>query len=216
MNDRCLGRFLCCVVLTIGIPVSVLGQGNKEFVLVREDDSIFVYERWIIFPGSDPPLDAREVKGEFTIKSTIYEALRLLKDEARIMRWQKHVTEFRVFPKPDTTTWIEYSYHDIPWPVSDQDHLLIYKIEEVEPQRLFITFESTVNTRLAPERDGVTRMNLVGSWTLEQTSTTQIKATYRIISQPSSIPRIFTDPVIRRNLMSTIKSFIEILETEEL
>ena len=139
-----------------------------------------------------------------------------MKDEKWIMTWQKHVTEFKVHPLSTDTAWLEYSYHDIPWRVSDQDHFLIYKIVNNEKDILFITFETTTNDRLAPIKSGVTRMNLKGSWTFQKISESKIKATYRIISQPSSIPRIFTDPVIRRNLMSTIKAYIQILEEEEL
>ncbi len=187
--------------------IPILAQDDDQFTLVREQDSIHIYERWIIFPGLDPPQNAREVKGEFTINSSIEEAFKLLKDEKRIMKWQKHVTEFKVHPLPTDTAWCEYSYHDIPWPVSDQDHFLVYRI---------IRKESMKDDLISPVRDGVTRMNLLGSWTYRKISDSKIKATYRIISQPSSIPRIFTDPIIRRNLMSTIKSYIEILEEEEL
>jgi len=203
--------------LVFAVLTCTSGQAQDEkFTLVREDDSIYVYERWIIFPDSDPPQDAREVKGEFYIKSTMKEAFKLLKDEKRIMQWQKHVTEFKVFPLQTDTAWYEYSYHDIPWPVSDQDHFLVYRIENNDYNSMFVTFESIANERMSPVRDGVARMNLVGSWTFQKISDYKIKATYRIISQPSSIPRIFTDPVIRRNLMSTIKAYIRILEEEEL
>src|SRR5687768_7690853 len=76
-----------------------LGQGNseEEFVLVREDDNIFIYERWIIFPKSNPPTRAREVKGEFMINSTVAQAFALLQDEKKIQIWQKHVSEFKVY-----------------------------------------------------------------------------------------------------------------------
>ncbi|MEZ4944920.1 MAG: hypothetical protein R2804_05265 [Cyclobacteriaceae bacterium] len=208
---RVVGIFL----LGIAFSLPSTAQNDDEFSLVREEDSIYVYERWIIFPDSDPPLNAREVKGEFFVNTSIQKAYKLLKDENKIMDWQKHVTEFKVYPLPTDTAWREYSYHDIPWPVSDQDHFLIYCIEKRDNDKMFISFKSTYDEAVSPERDGVTRMNLLGSWTFQKITDSKIKATYRIISQPSSIPRIFTDPVIRRNLMSTIKSYIKILEEKK-
>jgi len=202
-------------VVGLVAPFSVMGQDNDGFSLVREEDSIRIYERWIIFPNSDPPQDAREVKGEFTVKSTMLKALQLLKNESKIMEWQKHVTEFKVHPLPVDTAWREYSYHDIPWPVSDQDHFLIYRIQKKEKDKIFVTFESTQDEKASPVRSGVTRMNLLGSWTFQKIPDNKVKVTYLIISQPSSIPRIFTDPIIRRNLMSTIKAYIKILEEEK-
>lgn len=186
-----------------------------EFVLVKEDSPIFVHERWITFPGKVPAVKAREVKGEFMIQSSIYTLLHLLKDESKIKIWQKHVSDFNVHPQTDTTWWLEYSYHDIPWPVSDQDHFLKYVLtEEIPGKKLFITFESVVNEKLAPVEEGVTRMELAGSWTLEQVKKNQVKVTYRILSMPSHIPRMFTDPVIRSNLMSTIKALTKLAESK--
>ncbi|MEQ9591623.1 MAG: hypothetical protein RLN86_03440 [Cyclobacteriaceae bacterium] len=189
-------------------------QDDIEFSLIKKEGNISIYERWVTFPGSDPPQAAREVKGEFTIRTTPLEALKLIKDEERLKSWQSHVSEFKVHSLTDTSQWYEYSYHDIPWPVSDQDHLLIYRLKKLAHDELLITFKSFENKALAPERKGVTRMKLQGSWRLTKISDTQIKATYRIISQPIGIPKFITDPIVRRNLMSTIESFVELLEKE--
>jgi hypothetical protein len=138
---------------------------------------------------------AREVKSEFLINASMYELLTILKDESKIKIWQKHVSDFKVYPQRDTTNWLEYSYHDIPWPVSDQDHFLRYDIvEKIPGKELIIKFESVIDPKLAP------------------ISPQQVKVTYRILSMPSSIPRMFTDPVIRSNLMSTIKALTKLAE----
>ncbi|MBX2896743.1 MAG: hypothetical protein KF763_14955 [Cyclobacteriaceae bacterium] len=202
--------FVCCSSLKV-----VAQSPEVQFVLVKEDSPIFVHERWITFPGKVPAVKAREVKGEFMIRASMYTVLDILKDESKIKIWQKHVTDFKVYPQPDTTWWLEYSYHDIPWPVSDQDHFLKYVLKEQIPgKQLFITFQSEVNDKLAPVQKGVTRMELAGSWTLEQVNNQHVKVTYRILSMPSHIPRMFTDPVIRSNLMSTIKALTKLAEAQ--
>ncbi len=186
---------------------------NVKFYLVKEDSPVYVYERWITFPGKVPEVKAREVKGEFLINGSIYEVLSIIKDESKIKNWQKHVSDFKVILPSDTTTWMEYSYHDLPWPVTDQDHFLRYTLQEKIPdQELFISFESVINPRLAPEKNGVTRLELSGSWRLEQISPHRAKITYRILSMPGTIPRMFTDPIIRSNLLSTIKALKKLAE----
>jgi hypothetical protein len=159
---------LSLVVFLMVIPDLIAQDKFPEgFALVKRDGDIAIYERWIIFPDSDPPQEAREVKGEFTAQSSIYRALALLKDQTKIKIWQKHVSEFRVYPQPDTTFWLEYSYHDIPWPVSDQDHFLEYQLyEKKRGEELFLTFKSRKDPVLAPKQNGVTRMILSGSWRL--------------------------------------------------
>src|SRR6266850_1956182 len=188
-------------------------KSAEGFTLVKRDGAIAIYERWIIFPDSDPPQEAREVKGEFAIQSTMYKVLALIKDQKKIKIWQRHVTEFRIYPQPDTTFWLEYSYHDIPWPVSDQDHFLEYQLVEKKPgEELFLTFKSRKDPVLAPKQDGVARMILSGSWQLQRLSADQVKVTYRILSMPIGIPRLFTDPVIRNNMMSTMQRLTALAE----
>jgi hypothetical protein len=184
---------------------------DKGFRLVRQSEDVSIYERWIHFPKTNPPVEAREVKGVFYAQATIKEGFDLLRSEAKIQQWQSHVSKFKVFPQTDST-WYEYSYHDIPWPVADQDHFLVYKIAENRVgQRMFITFESMVHPTLGPVDADATRMVLSGSWMFE-TQGKNIKITYRILSMPSSIPKVFTDPVIRNNMMTTIKSYVKLLQ----
>jgi hypothetical protein len=200
--------FLLCQLVLFNLHA----QEKDEFKLIKKEGPISIFERWVVFPGSNPPVTAREVKGEFTFNNSIYAALALLKNEKKIKDWQHHVSKFKVYLQKDTSTWLEYSYHDIPWPVSDQDHFLEYKLDERKPgQELFITFVTKKNDKLAPVEEGVTRMRLAGSWKLEQLSDQTTKATYCIRSMPIGIPRFFTDPVIHRNIMITIKEFIALM-----
>jgi hypothetical protein len=194
--------------------VLVFAEGHSQndgFTLVKEEDGILIYERWLTYPKTDPPVAAREVKGEFQFRNTIEEAVRLLKDEKRVSKWQSHVSEFRVYKKSDSTKWSEYSYHDIPWPVSDQDHLLAYTMVQKENGEVLITFESYVDDKLAPVRKGVTRMELSGSWTFQKIDHNKVKATYRIFSMPLAIPKFLTDPIIRNNMVTTIQEFIALM-----
>ncbi|HTE30784.1 MAG TPA: hypothetical protein VK666_10455 [Chryseolinea sp.] len=202
------------VLLSIAMvcQTAVQAQEKEKYALVKREGVISIYERWITFPASNPPVKAREIKGEFFYHNTIYAGLRLLRNESKVMQWQNHLSEFKIYPERDTTMWLEYSYHDIPWPVSDQDHFMEYKLTAKRPGMLLITFKSKANKTLAPERDGVTRLELAGSWTLEQVSPGKVKATYKVISRPLDIPKIFTDPIVRNNIVTTIDAFIGLLE----
>jgi len=208
-------KFFACILILFSLhQAKVVSQDKPEkFELVKEDGLIAIYERWIIFPGSNPPQEAREVKGEFLVKASMYKILSLIKDEKKIKIWQTHVADFKIYPQPDTSFWLEYSYHDIPWPVSDQDHFLEYHLSEKSAgKELFLSFKSRLDLVLAPRQKSVTRMILSGSWRLEQLAPNKVKVTYRILSMPVGIPRLFTDPVIRSNLMSTIKALTKLAE----
>lgn len=205
---------VCSISLFFTIATSLLLPAqDTAFTLIKKDGPIAIYERWVKFPGSNPSVTAREVKGVFTFNNSTQAALNLIKNEEKINEWQKHVSEFKVIPHRDSSLWYEYSYHDIPWPVSDQDHFLEYKITVNNGNELIINFSTKSDNKLAPVRKGVTRMKLTGSWTLEQISASKTKATYRIMSMPGNIPTWLTDPIIHRNIMITIKEFIQIMNT---
>lgn len=204
-------KVMLLLALVFSTIINTKGQ-TAEFVLVKEEGNISIYERWITFPKSNPPIDAREVKSEFYFNNTAAAGVALLQNEDKIQLWQHHVSEFKVYPQKDTSQWFEYSYHDIPWPVSDQDHYLIYEFGPAKKNTIFITFESRGDDLNAPVRKGVTRMTLSGSWTFEQVTPKQCKATYRILSKPMNIPKFLTDPIIRNNMMTTIQRFIAIME----
>lgn len=207
-------RIGVCVCGLTGWCINSSAQTGTHdgFEVVRDEDNILVYERWVTFPESDPPITAREVKSEFQVRSNVHDALAVIQDELKIGKWQKHVSEFKVYPHTDSV-WFEYSYHDIPWPVSDQDHFLQYTIENpIEEDGIFITFRTAENKKLAPERKNVSRMTLTGSWYFQDTGNGRIKVTYRILSMPGNVPRFITDPVIRNNLMSTVRAYIDLLE----
>ena len=73
------------VVYLSGISISH-GQDKEGFVLVRKDEKISIFERWIIFPNSEPPIEAREVKGEFFFDNSMFAGLNLIQDEKKIQK----------------------------------------------------------------------------------------------------------------------------------
>jgi hypothetical protein len=207
-------KIVACVLGLTATYTGTLAQTGTHngFELVRDEDNILVYERWVTFPNSNPRVTAREVKSEFFVPGDIHNAVALMQDESKIPVWQKHVSEFKVYPYTDSA-WFEYSYHNIPWPVSDQDHFLEYTLEDpIERGGVFITFETVHDSKVAPVREGVSRMTLAGSWYFQQVAADKVKVTYRILSMPGNLPRFITDPVIRNNLIGTVRDYIKILE----
>jgi hypothetical protein len=207
----------CILYFLIGITaylhtVTLCAQKREDFTLVKKQGTTALYERWITYPGSNPPMKSREMKAEFYYHNTIYAGLHLLKDESRAMNWQSHLAEYKLFLHKDTTVWQEYSYHDIPWPVTDQDHLLEFRLTMPRPNSLYITFKSIHNDKLMPLKEDAMRMELAGSWLFEQLSPKRVRVTYKVRSKPIDVPRIFTDPIVRSNFMTTLEQYIAQLE----
>ena len=196
------------IMLGSGFPVSA--QDDEGFTLVKKEGKVSLYERWIpLF--SDPSVTVRELKTEFYYDNTIEAGLQLLRDEKRAALWKGHLEEYKIYPQADAKRWVEYTYHDIPWPVSDQDHLTQYMVHKDSPMQTRVSFTSIDDEKLAPLRDGVTRIKLRGNWLFERHGS-RVYVTYRVSSIPVGIPRAFTDPLVRNGMVNMIQKFIALAE----
>lgn len=188
-------------------------QDKEGFVLVKSEPPIELHERWVEFPNKKPVVTSRELKTEVIVSTSIWKLVRAIRDESIVKDWHAHIAEYKIYPKADTTTWEEYSRHDIPWPMSDQDTFLEYKLQEVVPgSEYLIVFKSKSDKRV-PVYPNVNRIELIGSWRFTLLEPDRVKVIYRVQSAPTTnIPRMIVDPVIRNNLISSIRSLAGIVE----
>lgn len=181
----------------------------KDYEVVRQDERIFLYERWADFPGTTTK--SRGLKVIFTVSATFEKMLTMVTEEAKLKEWQKNLAEFKQYPKNDTA-WHVYSWYKLPWPLTDQDYYSKYKVTERTAHRVVITFEPAINDTVVPARDKVNRMRAHGKWIFEKTTSGKTKVTYFITGEPVNLPRSVTDNIVRNNFMSTMNELIAAAE----
>jgi hypothetical protein len=182
---------------------------NEEYEIVRQDERIFLYERWADFPGTTTK--ARGLKVVFSVATTLDKMMSMVTEESKLKEWQKNLAEFKRYPKNDTA-WYVYTWYKMPWPLTDQDYYAKYRVTERTPNRIVITFEPAVNEKIEPAREKINRMKAYGKWIFEKTTTGKTKVTYLITGEPVKIPRSVTDNIVRNNFMSTMNDLITIAE----
>lgn len=184
---------------------------KDDYEIVRQDEKIFLYERWTDFPGTTTK--ARALKIVFTVNVTPDKMIPVITEQAKLKEWQKNLEEFKSYPKDDTA-WHVYTWYKMPWPLTDQDYYAKYKIVERSANRIVLTFEPAVNDKVAPKRDKIDRMKAYGKWILEKTTSGKTKVTYLITGEPVKIPRAVTDNIVRNNFMSTMNTLISVAESK--
>jgi hypothetical protein len=207
---KAISVFILCVA-----AFPAFCQDNEGFVLVKSEPPIELHERWVEFPGKIPAVTSRELKTVFTVNTSIDKLISLIKDESQVKTWQGNIRAYKIYLKPDdNSVWEEYSCHAIPWPLDDQDSFMEYKLSEIIPGKEYIVnFKSLTDTKVAPVKDNINRIELVGSWRFSQTSPGVVSVIYRIQSAPATnVPRMIVDPVVRNNIVASIKSLTEIAE----
>lgn len=179
------------------------------FEIVRQDEIITLYERWAPFPGT--AVNARQVKGVFEVGVTLTGMYNTIYNEQKIKSWQENIIEYKFIPITDTT-WVIYSLTEIPWPLSNQDYLLTYRLVKKNERQIVVTFEHNANVDIMAIRKDADRTPTVGSWLLEKISDQRTRVTYTVVSMPVDYPRFVTDRIVRNNLMSTINKLIVVAE----
>lgn len=197
----------------IGIPSLAYGHDpdTADFTLVKVSDEIAVYERWYPITARQR---AREVKATFLVRTEPWNAAALIRDESMGRSWNRNVKTYKILSGQERS-WICYMEYDLPWPVSNQDCVLEYKLDHSKDY-LEVSFKG-IDHPSFPLQNRIERIAEVrGKWIFIRTDE-GIAVEYYITTTPSStLPSWITDPIIRNSLVETLSSFRKILETETL
>jgi hypothetical protein len=207
---RKLNIILTALFVPVTICLNAQSKSDTEgFEIVRQDERIILFERWIPFPGTTT--NARQVKGVFEVTTSLLEAYNTIHNEEKIKAWQENILTYKLIPKTDTT-WTVYSMAEIPWPLDNQDYLLRYSLREKTEKRIILSFEHCNDLTLAPINEDADRTPTTGTWILEKISNQKTRITYIVASMPVDYPRFITDRLVRNHLMSTMNKLIAIAE----
>jgi hypothetical protein len=183
---------------------------TADFVLVKENDGISIYERWLTIK---PDQQAREIKATFLLRARPNEAVALIKDESRGRQWNKNTRAYKIISQNDNN-WFGYIQYDLPWPVSNQDCVLQYN-QNYSGNSLRVEFHEARHPSF-PIQKRIQRIpEINGRWIFTETEM-GVAVEYYISTTPSTtLPGWLTDPIIRNNLIETLQVFREILEGDD-
>ena len=196
-------------ILAIGsVTTAVAG----DYKMVKSQNDITIYERWIVRPGG---AKVRQLKVVFTARTSGSNVISLLKNEQAGTKWNGRAETYKVIPTTSTSSWINYTRYATPFPMADQDWCVQYSITNTTETGNYaeVHFESIEDKRF-PKDDDVKRITGVkGTWTMESMQDSGTKITYIIASnKDSSIPRWIADPVIHSTIFDTMTEFKKLLE----
>ncbi|MFX1705403.1 START domain-containing protein [Chitinophaga sp. CC14] len=205
-------QHLSVLVISSMMFVRSLFVDTSEFKLVKQDNAIALYERWIPGAGGE---NVREIKAIFQVKCAIPAVIGLFKDQARGREWNTNASDYRIATAPDPHHWITYIKYDIPWPVDDQDCCLLYRYQEMTGDAAEVAFESITDHRF-PLYNKTTRITGTrGKWIMAPLENGQLQITYMVTTDRSKkIPRWVSDPIIHDNLFRTMTKFKSLLENK--
>ena len=184
---------------------------NAKFNLVRSDDNISIYTRWI--PVTETR-STRQLKAEFVIDCSSEKVVSVLRDEKSYTKWMKATKTYYRLKTVNTNQWYSYVQFSIPWPLNNQDCILKYEVHEnTELSRTEITLIGEPD--FLQTYEGVERIShMEGSWVITQIGAgNKTRVEYLVYSkQAPKFPTWITDPLIQKNLLKTMNAFRDIVK----
>ncbi len=180
----------------------------STFTLVKSENNISLYEREVVHAN----MKVREVKVEVIVNASANDLLAFLQNKKQIRQWNTKIEYVDIQPGSGSN-WITYTKIDLPWPLSDQDMVVQYRVQTPQNNEANVTFKS-IECKSFPEKENTSRVHHVaGSWQLIPINEHSAKVIYCIRSErKSNIPKGISDPFIRDNLMQSMKNLKTILE----
>lgn len=177
-------------------------SAEPDWVLKKDKDGIRVYSAKVSNSGF------RAVKAECTVNATLSQMAALLSDIGRHNEWVYSVKSARILQVISPAEFIYYSEVDAPWPCSNRDFVINFKMAQPSPGVL--TIDSHVETGIYPEQPGIVRVKYsVTHWNITAVNDS-VKVEYTIRFDPGgSVPAWIVNMFISDGPYKTFKKMKE-------
>lgn len=201
------------LVILIFVTSSFICQpDDKKYKFIKKEEGITLYFRWIDTPTHR---EVRELKAEFNIASSPENIISGIKNERTALLWMKGASQFQRIGKSTETSWYSYILYNIPWPLSNQDCIILHTLHKEPTENIYYIRMKGVPDYI-PEKEGIIRIHhLQGTWKITKINANESRVVYTIYSaQAPKFPRWVTDPIIQENLLNTMLSFKKTVEDQ--
>ena len=127
---------LLVFTLTLSLPL----QANSEWKLIRQEDDIQIYTRYI--PGNF----TKSVKGSVLISASMDQVLKVFENISNCPQWMYRCKSAETIKQINIVERIDYIVIDFPWPTWDRD-MIIHSLlqQDRNTKRIDINFRSVPN-----------------------------------------------------------------------
>lgn len=197
------------MIMFITFSITKVKAENKPWVLSRNSEDIKVFLR------TQSNSEFKEFKGEVIIKSSVEEALKLIKNYPLCSEWQYKCENIFTLNN-------EYilKINNLPWPLKKR--YIVFKLKEEKKAKSTTIFFKSVNIKKLPSKvnikipqikDYVEIIDSEGFWEVLKIDDNNIKITYQMHSNPgNSIPANIINMGIVNAPYHTLLKMREILQ----
>jgi hypothetical protein len=196
-----------------GEPGSEKTAASGAYALVRTDQNISIYSKWVPL---NETVSTRKVKAVFSCNAEVEDVVELLRSDGDMTKWMSGVSSYSRLKTNDPHSWYSYIRYGLPWPLADQDCVVRYEVEDFEDGKMTKILVTGLPDYVKA-KDGVTRIpHLECEWVIRKTGENRLVIEFSQYSkQIPKFPRWITDPIIQKALIKSIVAFKGLLGNNE-
>lgn len=155
--------WLISMLMKLGLYISILlftySFGQDRWVQEYDKNGIKIYTRTV--EGTK----TKEYKGVVEVKATVHECLNLIRDLDKSSSYMYKVEESEMIKVVSDSEWITYQVISFPWPYSNKDLVLKFKVYHLGKGVYTAKFFSV--SGVVPPKGYDRMQNIEGSWLFE-------------------------------------------------
>jgi len=182
-------------------------HGQYNWKLSKQKDGIAVYESPV------PNSNYKGIKVECTLAGTYDKLIDVLSDVSRQKDWVYNNKTAYILKKISANEFYYYSETSIPWPMSNRDAVVHFKINRDSLNR-FVKITATGEPNFIPEKSGKVRVpkSLI-NWYVTMPSSNAISIVYTFEAEPGgSLPAWLVNMFADKGPYESFKKLSEILK----
>ncbi|MEO6443481.1 MAG: START domain-containing protein [Chitinophagales bacterium] len=165
------------------LPVFTCFAQTGAWKLAKDQNGIKVYTRHVDGYVVD------ELKAELNVKAPMNAVVAVITDATRYSDWIYSCTESSILLKVSETEQYQYQVNDLPYPFSDRDVCIHFKIGQ-DPVTKKVVTSSTAEPNYIPAKEALVRIPVfIGGYELAPQADGSINVTYQLRLEPGgSVP----------------------------
>lgn len=175
-------RILFSLLLSCSAPLVTFSQ-TTPWKLAKDENGIKVYTRHV------DGFDIDELKTELVVKGSLSAVVAIITDVDHYYQWIFACSESRVLQRISETEQYQYQVNDLPYPVSDRDIVIHFKMWQDSITKKVYT-SSIADPTYIPANSGMVRLPIfIGSYELTPLPNGEVFVSYSVRLDPGgSIP----------------------------
>ncbi|MCM5662545.1 START domain-containing protein [Galbibacter mesophilus] len=184
-----------------------LSAHAQEWELKRSANNIKVYTREL------DSTKINEYKAVLIANTSVENVVSIITNGNGLKNWNHKTPESETLLKVSDKEYIFWMKNDLPWPITDRDHVCKVSVEKISPKNYKIDISPADTILRLPEYNTIRIENFKGFWLINEIDENTVEITQQMYGDPKgTIPSWLVNSILTSFPFHSFENLKEILE----